>query len=614
MRSIKFVAQFLAMNKLGYLIFFLTLSYIVKAAEVDFVASAPNTVVVGNQFRLTYSVNSSNDVKNFRAASISGFRYLAGPSQSTSRQVSVVNGKMTSNNTIKYTYVLMAEKEGTFEIPAATVEVDGKVYKSNTVSVKVLAAGKAASTSEGSDAGSTGSISGKDLFLRTIVNKARVHQQEYLIATIKLYTRLDVRGFENAKLPTYKGFLSYEIDLPQQLQYGIETVNGINYRTATLKQTILFPQRAGNIEIEQAELDCIIRLRNNNRSNDPFADFFNTYQDVRYMVKADKKTIKVDPFSAGTPSGFSYLSGEFSMRSSVDKTEVTANDPVTLKITISGKGNLKMIKTPEINFPGDFETYDAKVSNNIKNTQEGLVGSKTFEFLVIPRFAGEFTIPSYTFSYFDLGSKSYKSLTTPPYKINVAKGTQDENKGVVTTFANKENVKFLGKDIRFIHTKPTRLKVQGEFLFGSRAFWLSYLIPILLYFIILFLLRKQRKERANVVGQKRKKANPMARKKLKQAQQLLKKGDREAFYDETLRALWGYVADKLSINVAELNKENVQQMLLNRKVNEESIKALLQLLDKCEFARYAPSKESDELETVYKSSIDLISRLEREIK
>ncbi len=614
MRSIKFVAQILTMNKLGYLIFFLLLTWVARAADVEFVASAPNTVVVGNQFRLTYTVNSNDDVKNFRAASISDFRYLAGPSQSTSRQVSVVNGQMTSSNTIKYTYVLMAEKEGSFEIPAATVEVDGKSFKSNAVSIKVLAAGQSASNNEEADAGATGSISGDDIFLRTFVSKTKVHQQEYLIATVKLYTRLDVRGFENAKLPAYKGFLAYEIDLPQNLQYGIEAINGRNYRTATLKQTILFPQRSGTIEIEPAELDCIIRLRTNRRSQNIFDDFFDTYQDVRRMVKSEKKTVKVEAFPAGAPAGFSALSGEFSMRASLDKTEVTANDPVTLSITISGNGNLKLINTPEINFPGDFETYDPKISNNVKNTQDGVVGSKTFEFLVIPRFAGEFTIPSYSFSYFDLKTNAYKTLTTPTYTLNVAKGAQEDNGGVVTTFASKENVKFLGKDIRFIQTKSTRLKPQGKYLFGSRAFWLSYLVPVLLYFIVLFVMRKQRKERANVAGLKRKKANPMARKKLKQAQQLMKKGEREAFYDETLRALWGYVADKLSINVSQLNKENVQQMLVSRKVNDETIKSLLQLLDKCEFARFAPSNESDELETVYASSVVLISRLEREIK
>lgn len=607
--------QNLAMKKLLYLILFFASTLIVQGANVEFVASAPGTVVVGNQFRLTYTLNTNDDVKNFRAASINDFRYLAGPSQSTSRQVSVVNGKMTSSNTIKYTYVLMAEKEGSFQIPAATVEVDGEVHKSNAVSIKVLAAGQQAQAAKGdASSGGSGGVSGDDIFLRTIVSKSKVYQQEYLIATIKLYTRLDVRGFENVKLPNYKGFLSYEIEMPEQLQFGIEAIDGRNYRTATLKQTILFPQRSGNIEIDQAELDCIIRLRTNRRSQSIFDDFFDGYQDVRRAVKAKGKTIQVQAFPSGRPAGFSSLSGDFSMRSSVDKTEVQANDPITLKITISGKGNLKLIKTPEINFPGDFEAYDAKVSNNIKNTQDGVVGSKTFEYLLIPRFAGEFTIPSYAYSYFDLGTKSYKTLRTPEYTINVEKGSQEENTGVVTTFANKENVKFLGKDIRFISTKPTRLKKQGAFYYGSRNFWLGFILPILLYILIFFVLRKQRKERANIAGQKRKKANPMARKKLKKAKGLQQQNKREEFYDEILRALWGYVADKLSIKVSELNKENVRLMLQNREVTEESIEEFVRLLDTCEFARFAPTKESDELGTVYKSSIELISRLEREIK
>lgn len=605
--------QILTMKKLLYLILFFTSSLVVHGA-VQFVASAPGTVVVGNQFRLTYTLNSDGKVENFRAASFNGFRHLAGPSQSTSRQVSVVNSKVTSNYTIKYTYVLMAEKEGAFEIPAASVEVDGKVYKSKAVSIKVLAAGQKPQANNGTASSGSGGISGEDIFLRTLVSKTKVHQQEYLIATIKLYTRLDVRGFENVKLPNYKGFLAYEIELPEQLQFGIEAIDGKNYRTATLKQTILFPQRAGNIEIDAAQLDCIIRMRTNRRSQSIFDDFFDGYQDVRRNVKAKGKTVKVQAFPSGRTTSFSGLSGDFSMRSSVDKTEIKANDPITLKITISGKGNLKLIKTPDINFPGDFEAYDAKVSNNIKNTQNGVIGSKTFEYLVIPRFAGDFTISKYTFSYFDLATKSYKTLRTPEYTIHVEKGTQEENAGVVTTFASKENVKFLGKDIRYIQTKPSRLKKQGAFFYGSQNFWLGFIIPILLYVLIFFVLRKQRKERANVAGQKRKKANPMARKKLKKAKGLMQDDKREKFYDEILRALWGYVADKLSIKVAELNKENVRQMLQNRKATEESIEAFVKLLDVCEFARFAPTKESDELNTVYKSSIELISRLEREIK
>lgn len=597
--------------------FLMAISAVAFGANVDFTASAPNTVIEGNQFKLTYTINSNDNVKNFRAAPFTGLRHLAGPSQSTSRQVSVVNGQMTSSNTVKYTYVLMAENEGTFTIPEATIEVGGETYKSNALTVKVLKAGQAQSAQSGNNATQEKNaygIGGDDLFVRTILSKTKVHQQEFLISTVKLYTRLDIRGFDNVKFPKYNGFLLYEIDMPEQLQFGIESINGVNYRTAVMKQSILFPQSVGKLEIEPAEIDCIIRLRTNRRSQSIFDDFFDSYQDVRKQVKSKAQTITVEPFPANRPESFSSLSGDFSMRSSVDNTTVKANEPVTLKIVISGNGNLKMIKTPELKFPGDFEVYDPKVTNELKNTTNGVVGSRTFEFLAIPRFAGEFKIPPYTFSYFDLQSNQYKTLSTPEYVIQVEKGSQPENTGVVTTFANKENVKFLGKDIRFIKTGESKLKPIGAFLFGSTKYWMGFGIPALMYLIIFVLLTKLRKERANVTMQKRKKANPVARKKLKTAQALMKEGKREAFFDEVLRALWGYVADKLSIRVADLNKENIRDVLLSRKASIEETTQFLELLNTCEFARFAPTESSGELENVYKLAITLIGRLESQIK
>ncbi len=391
------------------------------ADDISFTASAPSSVVEGNQFRLVFTVNTDNG-KNLRVAPMDGFRVLAGPSTSSSRSYQMINGKTSSMVSQKITYILMAEKEGTYTMPAATIEVKGQTYKSNEVTVKVLKAGQA-----GTESGSTKDqfgISADDLFVRNIVTKKKVYQQEYLVSTIKLYYTVNVSDFANANLPKYNGFWQYELEIPEDQRGSIENVNGRNYRTYLLKQTILYPQRSGTIEIEPTELEVVLRLRTNNRSNDPFADFFNSYQDVRRKIHSKGETITVLPFPAGRPATFSSLTGDFKMVANIDKTEVKANEPVTVRVTISGNGNLKMAKTPVIEFPGDFETYDPKISNNLKYTTSGVTGSRTFEFLAIPRYGGEYKIPSYSFSYFDPKAKTYKTLSTPEYVLNVEKSDQ----------------------------------------------------------------------------------------------------------------------------------------------------------------------------------------------
>ena len=590
-------------------IFFTTLAF---AQDVAFTASAPNAVVVDNQFRITYTANvdvSGNDIR----ADLSAFRLLAGPSTSSSSNISVVNGKMTKSVSKTFTYIMMADKVGTFTIPAATIKHKGKTYSSKALSIKVLKADSPQAKAETSQA--NGGISNNDIFLRTIVTKRKVFQQEYLVSTVKLYTRTNVSGVDNIEFPDYSGFLAYDLVKISNINYTIENVDGRNYNTAILKQTLLYPQRSGQLKIGAAKIDAVIRIRSNRGQEDFFGDFFSTYQDVRKTLKTKEQTITVSPFPTPRPANFSGIAGtNIKVNSSLSNATVKANEPVTLKIQVSGNANLKLMNTPEIKFPADFETYDPKVTQNLNNTASGVTGNCTYEYLVIPRFAGKFTIPSHSFSYFDTKSKNYKTVTTKEFDLVVEKGEGEDASSVVTAFASKENVKFLGKDIRFIKTGEFELIPLDEFLIDSALFKFSYLIAILTFFALLVMLRTIRKNNADTVRVKHKKANKMAQKRMKTAYGLLKQDHSERFYEEVLNALWGYLGDKLNIPSSQLNRDYIKDFLRNKQIEEEYITEINDLLDMCEFARYAPSAVTASNQAIYDRSIALISQLDDNLK
>lgn len=597
------------MKRVPLIILFSILFSLAFSENVNFTASAPSAVVVGNQFRLTYKLNAEG--KNLRVGPFDDFRHLAGPSTSSSSNVSIVNGKMTREMARTYTYILMADKEGSFTIPAASIEVKGDTYKSNAVTVKVLKEDAPAAKQESSNSG----ISNADIFLRTVVTKRRVHQQEYLVATVKLYNRLNLGGVSNVQFPDYNGFLAYDLVKPNEINYTIENVDGRNYNMAVLRQTLLYPQRSGQLEIGEAKLDAVIRIRSNRGQQDLFGDFFSTYQEVRKSLKASAQTITVAPFPAGKPANFSGISGsKITVNASLTATTVKANEPITLKVTISGNGNLKLINTPTITFPVDFETYDPKVSNSLKNTASGVQGSQTFEYLVIPRYAGDFTIPSYSLSYFDLNTKTYKTVATPAFDIVVEKGEGEENGQVVTAFASKENVKFLGKDIRYIKTGETKLIPVNKFLVASPYFRGAYVILFLVFAGLLTLLKTIRKNNADLVKVKHKKANKMALKRMKIAHSLLKQAHNEKFYEEVLNALWGYLSNKLNLPASQHNRETIKELLKANNIEESLIVEMNDLLDMCEFARYAPSAVTESNQAIYNRSVELISKLDDGIK
>jgi len=597
------------MKRVSLVILFSLIFSLIYAEDVSFTASAPSAVVVGNQFRLTYQLNA--DGKNLRVASFTDFRHLAGPSTSSQSSISSVNGKMTRQTSRTYTYILMADKEGTFTIPAATIQVKGEEYKSNALTIKVLKEDSPAAQKQTT----TNGVSSDDIFLRTVITKRKVFQQEYLVATVKLYNRLNLGGVSNVQFPDYNGFLAYDLVKPNEINYTLENYNGRNYNTAILRQTLLYPQRSGKLEIGEAKLDAVIRIQSNRGQRDLFGDFFSTYQEVRKSLKANAQSVTVSPFPSGKPANFSGISGTgISLKASLSQTTVKANEPVTLVVTLSGNGNLKLVNTPTISFPADFESYDPKVVNKLENTTSGVKGSRRFEFLVIPRYAGEFTIPSYEMSYFDVNSKTYKTVSTSPFTLTVEKGEGEDNGAVVTAFASKENVKFLGKDIRYIKTGKIKLQPLDEFLVSHSLFRWSYLIIFIIFAITLVLYKTIRKNNEDLVKVNHKKANKMAQKRMKIAHSLLKEEHNEQFYEEVLSALWGYLSNKFNLPSSQHNRETVKEILLQREIKDSLITEMNELLDMCEFARYAPSAVTESNQAIYNRSIELISSLDSAIK
>ena len=608
------------MRKIIFLLFTILAAWQVKAVDkVRFVAEAADVVVSGDQVRLVFTVNSQ-DIKDFRAPSIKGFDVLMGPSRSQQSSIQIINGKRTSSSSTAFTYILLAGSPGTYTIPAASVEVNGEKVFSNAISIKVLPqdqtsgnsgnnGGGSASSSRSQAAGSR--ISANDLFITATASKTTVHEQEAILLTYKVYTVVNLRQLYG-KMPDLKGFHTQEVELPQQKTFTLEHYKGRNYNTTVWSQYVLFPQQTGKLEIPSITFDGVVAQQT--VSDDPFDAFFNGggYVEVKKKITTPKVVINVQPLPA-KPAGFSGAVGEFKLASSINATDVKTNDAVTIKLTLSGTGNMKLIGTPEVKFPQDFEIYDPKVTDDYKLTNSGLTGTKTFEYLAIPRHAGNFTIPAVEFTYFDLKSNSYKTLKTEAYNLKVAKGQGNADQ-VISDFTNKESVKMLGKDIRFIKLGDSSFRPKGDFFFGTVGYYLCYLIPLLLFVVFAVIYRQKALDNANVAKVKTKKANKVATRRMKLAGKLLAENKKNEFYDEVLKALWGYISDKLSIPVSQLSKDNIEAELTNYGVPEALIAEFIGVLNECEYARYAPGNENEAMDKVYSASVEVISKMENSIK
>ena len=590
------------------------------ADKVSFVASAPDVVVVGDQFRLSYTVTTQK-VKDFRAPSIKGFDVLMGPSRSEQSSTKIVNGSVSSTSSITFTYILMANTAGEFTVPGASIVADGNQMISNSVKIKVLPQDQNHNSSRRNNDNSSSiqpssnaSVSNQDLFITATASKTNVYEQEAFVLTYKIYTRESNLQLNNAKLPDFKGFHSQEIEMTTNARWTPEHYKGRNYYTTVYRQFVLFPQQSGKLFIEPAQFQMTVNKPV--QSADPFDAFFNggnNVIEIKKPITTPKIAINVNPLPAGKPTNFLGGVGEFNISSSINSKELKTNDAITIKLVISGTGNLKLISNPEIKFPDDFEVYDPKVDNQVRLTKEGLTGNKVIEYLAIPRHAGTYKIPGVSFSYFDIRSKSYKTLNTEDYVINVEKGAGNADQ-VIANFTNKEDLKVLGEDIRYIKQNEVTFQPKGSFFYGSMSYWLFYIIPALAFILFFIIYRKQAAENANVAKMRTKKANKVAIKRMKLAGKLLSENKKDAFYDEVLKALWGYISDKLNIPVSRLSKDNIEEKLRNHGVSEELIKEFLNALNDCEFARFAPGDENQAMDKVYSSSIEVISKMENSIK
>lgn len=606
------------MKKILSIFLISAMAIVAFAQEVEFKASAPAQVIMGQPFQLVYQVN--HRAKDLRAPEFVDFDYIAGPFTAQSSTTSFVNGKRTHIFNMSYTYTLMSNKEGTFTIPAATIMVDGKQYTSNGVRITVLPPDQPTSaptnnTNVTSQAQSQNTnVATENLFLRTLVSKTKVHEQEVILLTYKLYfVNVDVAQFtNNTRLPEFKGFLKQDLEMGE-IQTELEHYNGRNYQTAVLYRTLLFPQRSGDIVIEPAQFEAVLRVRNRAQVRSIFDEFFDSYTTATKALTAPGVTIQVSSLPAGKPAGFSGGVGQFSISSNISNTQLQANEAVTLTLVIQGAGNMKLLKTPVVDWPEGFEVYDPKVTNNFKNTTAGVSGTKVVEYLAIPRAGGTYVIPPVEFSYYDVEEDAYRTLTTEEYTLTIARGTGEESSAtVVNTYVQKEDIQQLGNDIRYIQTNELSSLVSSPhrlITFGSIAFWLCYILPAILAAVLFIIFRKQIKENADITRVRYKKANKVVQRRLKAAEQLLRQNKKEAFFEEIERAAWTYLSDRLSIPTAQLNKENIAQILSNKGVSENLVKDVLHVLTTAEFARYTPTSDHA-MQDIYNDTTKIINQLE----
>lgn len=581
-----------------------------KAEAASITTQGPSQVAVGEQFNLRYVVKTT-DVSGFRLGGVpDAFEVLMGPITSTQQSFSIVQGKTTQTESVTYTYVLMANKNGTFVIPAAHARVNGKPATSQAIRINVSGKTQSAQQGGGQRRGSRvdragAQISGNDLFIRVTANKKRVYEQEPVLLTYKVYTQVELTQLEG-KMPDLNGFHTQEVPLPQQKSFHVETVNGRTYNCVTWSQYVMFPQMSGKLEIPSITFKGIVVQQNPNV--DPFEAFFNGgsgYIEVKKELKAPAVNIQVLPLPT-KPTGYSGGVGHFTVSASLDKQTVKAGDPVNVRFVVNGTGNMKLLKQPELNLPKDFDKYDAKITDKTKLTANGVTGSMIYDILVVPRNMGEYVIPSISFIYFDTQSNSYKTLTTKPLPLTVEKG----NAGGATVDYSQR----VDNDIHDIKKNGAPIEKTDDSFFGSGAYLLLNGLVFAIFLSLVIIFRKRASALSDVTAVRGRKANKVAVKRLKKAARLMAQGNDGEFYDEVLRALWGYVGDKLAIPVERLSRENITEQFQLHSVAEEVIESFVEAIDECEYARFAPGDTSGNMQKTYAKATDAITKIEEDIK
>ena len=591
--------------------------------------SAKKQVMVGERFQVVFEANAEG--KNFQAPSFNGFTVVGGPFTSSSSSFSMVNGSMSHTVKCTYTFALQANQEGTFHVGSASLIVKGNKISSEPFDIKVVPddgshaapSGGSASSGQGQSQQNTNDpqVSGKDLFLRVIPSKKTAYVGEQIVLTYKLYTKVPVSSVSLSKMPSYAGFWTKDIsDNSGTLRQSSEYINGIEYTSAEVNKVIIVPQRSGKLTLDPMTLECIAQVRterNNSRSIDPFEAFFNdpffnrNITNVKKELTSQTLTIEVKNLPEnGKPASFAGAVGNYNFKSDIDKTELSTNEAVTITLTVSGTGNVELLQMPAPVFPPDFEVYDPKITTSTNVGSQGLTGTKKAEYLVIPRRAGTFTIPAIEFSYYNPSNESYQTLSSQLYEIKVEKGAgSDEGGGIYAS--NQEGIKYLGSDIRHIMTGNAHLKPMHTVFFGSAAYFVALLALLLLFIILLFLLKKREQMSKDTAANRNRKADKVARGRLKNAYQYLKAKDQEKFYVEMSQALWGYIADKLGIERSKLSMDTVSETMKGKNVPDELTQQFIDTLNNCEFARFAPGSAEEKMDDLYQHGIDVISKAEK---
>lgn len=583
------------------LLAFTSSGIIAIAQDIKVTAAASHyDVATGDRFKIEFRVNANID--NFKPPKISDFRVLSGPNQSTS--MSWVNGKTSAN--ISYSYILMAIKEGSFTIPAAEVTVDGKKYQSNTIEINVSKGANVQNDPNSNNA--TVTKNSDDLFIKSSVNKTTVYQGEHLVATYQLFTKINIAANEMVKNADLNGFWSQEINIGQA-QWTQEIINGERWNIATIRKIVLFPQRSGELEIDPLEMRFITQKRVSGGQS-IFDQFFGQVVEEEHIVKSKPIKIKVLPHPTPKPDGFINAVGQLKMTTDISANEVKANEAINIKVTISGTGNLPLIDNPQINFPKEFEIYDPKITDNTKTSNAGVSGSKEYNYLVIPRYQGDFTIDPIIFSYFNPSTKKYETIKSNPIVLKINKGDGTEN-NVTYTAAGKEDIKILGEDIRYIHTDTPQFVLNANNLYNSWKFYSLLLLAPLLFIIAFIIRNKNRAANSDIARVKSRKAGKLASKLLSSAKKSLAANDKNAFYEATSKALFGYVGDKLNIAVADLTQENIKSSLAAKNVDDNIINSLIETIDLCDMARFAPVPVSEQ--EVYSKAENIIQQIEKAI-
>ncbi|WP_455053731.1 BatD family protein [Leyella stercorea] len=598
------------MNKKITTLLLTCFAYVLSVCAQNISVSAPTHVATGENFRVSYTI-ANVSVDEFRSASIpSGLEVIAGPYTSQQSSYQIVNGHTSRSSSITYTYTLYAEKAGSYTIGAAHAKAGGKTIASRPFRIQV----SGATRNNGSSApnmhddavspshSSGGRISSEDLFVKVTANKKHVHEQEPILLTYKVYTLVDLTSLDG-KMPDLKGFHTQEIPLPQQKSFHIEKLNGRNYRCVTWSQYVMYPQMTGKMTIPSLTFKGVVVMQN--RNVDPFEAFFNGgsgYIEVKRNIVAPAIDIRVDPLPQ-KPADFSGGVGRFSISSQLLNNTVKAGAPVTLRVVVGGNGNLKLIKQPVVTFPKDFDKYDPKVTDKTKLTTNGLEGNMVYDFLVVPRNQGNYTIPAVSLTYYDTSSNMYKTVKTTPLTIKVEPG---DGKGTsVTDYSAVQQT-----DIKPIKQGGYDTIDTEKLFFGSTSFLLWLLLPFVLFVALVAIFHKKAVENADIVGKRGKRANKVATKRLKTAYKLLTAGKQNEFYDEVLRALWGYVGDKLNMPVEQLSRENTSDQLAAHNINAEIIEKFISALDECEYERYAPGSAEGNMTKTYDSAMIAITEID----